>query len=97
MVNPVTKPPPSFSRTQAFRLHPDVKLKLLCLIVDVEDEEEVPPESGTESQEKDNKEEADKEKKEESEKNEENEEKTQKTEEEEAGSKTEAKVRAEWP
>lgn len=90
-------PPPSFSRTKAFPLHPDVRLKLLCLIADVEDEEEVLPESGTESQEKDNKEEADKEKKEESEKND-AEEKPQKTEEEEeAGSKTEAKVRAERP
>lgn len=86
-------PPPSFSRTQAFCLRPDVRLKLLCLIGDVEDEEEVPPESGTESQDKDNKEEAEKEKQEESEKNA-AEEKTQKTEEEEAGSKTEAKVRA---
>uniref|UniRef100_A0A674P231 Hypoxia up-regulated protein 1 n=1 Tax=Takifugu rubripes TaxID=31033 RepID=A0A674P231_TAKRU len=57
------------SRTQAFCLRPDVRLKLLCLIGDVEDEEEVPPESGTESQDKDNKEEAEKEKQEESEKN----------------------------
>eukprot|EP00066_Takifugu_rubripes_P028179 XP_011617445.1 PREDICTED: hypoxia up-regulated protein 1 [Takifugu rubripes] len=56
----------------------------------VQDEEEVPPESGTESQDKDNKEEAEKEKQEESEKNA-AEEKTQKTEEEEAGSKTETK------
>ncbi|TNM84621.1 hypothetical protein fugu_008799 [Takifugu bimaculatus] len=55
----------------------------------VQDEEEVPPESGTESQDKDNKEEAEKEKQEESEKNA-AEEKTQKTE-EEAGSKTETK------
>lgn len=87
-------PPPSFSRTKVFCLHPDVRLKLLCLTVDVKDEEEVPPEPGTESQDKDNKEEADAEKQEELEKNA-AEEKTPKTE-EESGSKTETKVRAEW-
>lgn len=66
----------------------------MTLIVDVEDEEEVPPESGTEGKDKGNKEEADKGEQEESEKNA-AEEKPQKTEEEEeAGGKPDAKVRA---
>lgn len=64
----------------------------MILIVAVEDEEEVPPESGTEGKDtNDNKEEADKEKQEESEKNT-AEDKNQKTE--EASSQTETKVRA---
>lgn len=62
----------------------------LILIV-VKDEEEVPPESGTEGKDKDDKEEAEKEKQDESEKNEAKE-NNQKPE--ETGSKTDPKVRA---
>lgn len=61
------------------------------ILVVLKDEEEVPPESGTEGKEKDDKEEAEKEKQDESEKNE-AEEKNQKPE--ETGSKTDPKVRA---
>lgn len=62
----------------------------LILIV-VKDEEEVPPESGTEGKDKEDKEEAEKDKQDESEKKE-AEERAQKAE--ETGSKTEPKVRA---
>lgn len=58
-------------------------------IVDVEDEEEVPPESGTDGKDKDNKEEAEKEKQDEPEKNTAEEKKT-----EEADGKSDPKVRA---
>lgn len=61
------------------------------LLIVVQDEEEVPPEPGTEGKEKDKKEEAEKEKQDEQEKNE-AEEKTQNPE--ETGSPTDPKVRA---
>lgn len=64
------------------------------LLIVVQDEEEVPPEPGTEGKEKDKKEEAEKEKQDEQEKNE-AEEKNQKPE--ETGGPTDPKVRAGVP